>query len=674
MIQLRNLILATGAILLLCTKLEAQDIGGSIVSGYKERKDKALIALNRFTKADINRVNALVDLMTTGFIQKQREELLPYHEEAITLSRKLDYARGLAVCYIWKGNYFRGIKKMETAHLFYDSAIQLGRDSYNNDLLKFKADGHRAKAWIYYEQENYYTALNHFFEALKYYESRNSNTAMNIYTMITIIYSRVNNFQQAIVYATKNVTLADQGVDTAMQLQAYLSLVEIYIGNNELVPAINYLNKMKPYMPDPVQLMLNSGYYMNWGLVYFKQQQYDSSLVYYQQAYTVASGTRHDENKTTALYYLSKNALKLGKLDAAKKYADENLLLAKEMNAKIGKINALLNLSDYYHQTNNNTTAFNLLEKAAALKDSLLAEANINQINTLAAVYESDKKENEIIQLQTEKQIQAGVVQQKSILNKLFILAIVVLLFFIYLGYTNFKKGQQIAKQQQALQQQKIIELEKNKQLLTIDAMLKGQEEERSRIAKDLHDGLGSLLSGTKLSFMNVKEAVVLSTENKILFEKSLSMLDNTIGDLRKVAQNLMPEALVKFGLHEALRDFCDAIQSSSGIKLLYQQFGEKRKLNNTAEIFTYRIVQELVNNAVKHAEASEILVQLAIGKIKTGITVEDNGKGYDKTILTHTKGAGQANINYRVQYFNGTCDIVTSPGKGTSVSIELTV
>ncbi|MBC7868347.1 MAG: hypothetical protein H7X88_12500 [Gloeobacteraceae cyanobacterium ES-bin-316] len=263
-------------------------------------------------------------------------------------------------------------------------------------------------------------------------------------------------------------------------------------------------------------------------------------------------------------------------------------------------------------------------------------------------------------------------VKQKSLLNNVFIASIIGLLVLGYLGFTNFKKGQQLAKQQQAIQDQKIIELEKTRQLNSIDAMLKGQEEERSRIAKDLHDGVGSLLSGTKMSFMNVKEAVVLSSENRILFEKSLAMLDNTIGDLRKVAQNLMPEALVKFGLQEALRDFCDSIQSSSGIKLRYQQFGENRKLNNTAEVFTYRIIQELVNNAVKHAEATEIMVQLSLGKSKTSIAVEDNGKGFDKKMLEDSKGVGQANINYRVQYFNGTCDVVTSPDKGTSVNIEL--
>jgi signal transduction histidine kinase len=133
-----------------------------------------------------------------------------------------------------------------------------------------------------------------------------------------------------------------------------------------------------------------------------------------------------------------------------------------------------------------------------------------------------------------------------------------------------------------------------------------------------------------------------------------------------------MPEALVKFGLNDALRDFCDSIQTSTGIEMIYQHVGEERKLNNTAEVFIFRMVQELVNNAIKHACASQIIVQLSMSEKKIGITVEDDGKGFDKNYLSSARGSGMDNINYRVQYFNGRSDIVTSPGSGTSVNIEL--
>lgn len=293
-------------------------------------------------------------------------------------------------------------------------------------------------------------------------------------------------------------------------------------------------------------------------------------------------------------------------------------------------------------------------------RDSLFSQENKNAIAKLES-----EKEVTILKTSNEK---------KLTLNKILIGSATGFILFTLLGYRNFKNKQKVSSQQQELQKQKITELEKDKQLLAIDAMLKGQEEERSRIAKDLHDGLGGMLSGTKLSFINMKENLILTPENAVQFDKSLSMLDNTIADLRKVAHNLMPEALVKFGLQEAVRDFCSSIQSSANLKVVYQPLGQNVKLSNTAEVFTYRIIQELVNNAVKHAEATQIIVQLNIYNNKVSIAVEDDGKGYDVNALANSKGAGMDNIKYRVQYFNGTIDTVTSAGNGTSVNVELRV
>lgn len=427
-------------------------------------------------------------------------------------------------------------------------------------------------------------------------------------------------------------------------------------------------------MPDPVEIQVNFGYYLKKGHINFRMEKYREAFDDYRQAYGYALKGGHKNSISASLQALSNTALKLNNSEAAKSYAMQNLALADAINTKKARLEALMNLSEYYKRTGNSKKAFELLEQAMVIKDSLLSENNIKQVNVLAAIYESEKQQKEILLLQNEKEKQVEAVKQKNMLNIVFIASIIILLFIGYLGFNNFRKSQQIARDQQEIQHQKIIELEKDKQLITVDAMLKGQEEERSRIAKDLHDGLGSLLSGTKLSFMNVRENLVLTAENNALFDRSLSMLDNTIGDLRKVAQNLMPEALVKFGLQEALRDFCNTIQSSTDTKVVYQQFGEIRKLNNTAEVFIYRIVQELVANIIRHAQATEIMVQLMMDDDATSLTVEDNGKGFDKNVLQYKKGAGIRNITYRVQYLNGTLDIDTTPGNGTSVNIQLPI
>ena len=180
------------------------------------------------------------------------------------------------------------------------------------------------------------------------------------------------------------------------------------------------------------------------------------------------------------------------------------------------------------------------------------------------------------------------------------------------------------------------------------------------------------MLSGVKLSFVNLKEKLILPAEYQVNFERSINQLDNTISELRKIAHNLMPEVLVNFGLEEALRDFCRSMQTSSGIAIVYQQLGEDRKLNSQAEINIYRIVQELVNNALKHSGAQQIIVQLTKNDRKTTVTVEDDGKGFDPKTTEVKKSAGLRNIKNRINYFNGVLDIASDPGNGTSVSIEL--
>ncbi len=639
---------------------------------FEKIKNKAIDNLKAFPNQDTSRARALVRIIKTASFLKQMKELKPYADEALELSRKTGYTKGLAECYRFMGSYYKSSLDTRNAHIYFDSVILVTQPTTNNVLQELRAQAMRWKGMIYYDQENYYESLNYLFEALKYYEEQNNDISIYIYSSVSIIYVRLNNLDQAAYYAKRNAALAEKKFNHIYQAQAYLTLVDISVQKGEFHLATYYLDKIKPFMPDSVETIINFAYYELRGLISYQEQHYDTAFAYYKEAYKYATGSGHTISTNTALYYLTTIALKLGKTDLAKQYATENLAVAEKINAKGGKIKALVNLSDYYHQTGNNNKAFDYLQQAAMLKDSLLSETNVKQANTLAAIYETDKKQKEISRLQSEKQTQEASVRSKSTLNMIFIATIIGLLVFGYLAYRTIKSEQQVANQQQEIQQQRISELEKDRQLVTVNAMLKGQEEERSRIAKDLHDGLGGMLSGVKLSFMNMKQNMVLPAENLRAFNRSLTMLDNTIAELRKVAHNLMPETLVRFGLEESLKDFCQSIQATSNIDIIYQQFGEERRLGAQAEITVYRVVQELVNNALKHADATRIIVQLTKSPTTTSITVEDNGKGFNADELGIKKGAGFSNIKYRVNYFKGTLDVCSQPGNGTSINIEL--
>ena len=560
----------------------------------------------------------------------------------------------------------------------------------------------------------------------KYGDNKYDSTEGAIYTLIAYGYSWQDNANEAIKYFLKTKDIGERLNNNGFIATGYSGLAVVYHLNKDFTTAIENYEKAMPFYTNdyPESQKYEGANLGNLGYAYYQLSQtidtniksnlssYISTLqkaVFYNKlSLEVAKQSKEKSiGMVKATINLCLEYLALSKIDSAVYYYDLSgilLLQVKDQDAHCehfynkGQIaffkkdfktaltayNTSLQIAqkityqeyiyeNYYsiylcnQQLGNFKEAFIYFKKYSIHKDSLLNRSKIVEGTNLKNKYLTQIKENEIDKLNANN-------KQKSTLNKFLVATGIGLILFGLLAYRNFTNKQKVSSQQQELQKQKITDLERDKQLLAIDAMLQGQEEERSRIAKDLHDGLGGMLSGTKLSFINMKENLLLTPENVVQFDKSLSMLDNTIADLRKVAHNLMPEALVKFGLQEAVRDFCNSIQSSASLKVVYQPLGQNVKLSNTAEVFTYRIIQELVNNAVKHAEATQIIVQLNIYNNKVSIAVEDDGKGYDVNAPAISKGAGMDNIKYRVQYFNGTIDTVTSAGNGTSVNIELIV
>lgn len=229
-------------------------------------------------------------------------------------------------------------------------------------------------------------------------------------------------------------------------------------------------------------------------------------------------------------------------------------------------------------------------------------------------------------------------------------------------------------RQQRKWQRQRIRELETEKQLAATEAVLKGEEQERGRLAQDLHDGLGGLLSGIKYSLDTMKGSVPLHSGNRLAIERSMDMLDSSIREMRRVAKHMMPETLVKFGLDTALRDCCNDIHQSGSLQVMYQSIGmEGVELEQGAAITIYRIVEELLGNILKHAGATQAIVQLSRSGHQLSITVEDDGRGFDTSILQSGQGMGWSIIRSRIGYLRGQLNVQSSPGKGSSVLIELT-
>jgi signal transduction histidine kinase len=158
-------------------------------------------------------------------------------------------------------------------------------------------------------------------------------------------------------------------------------------------------------------------------------------------------------------------------------------------------------------------------------------------------------------------------------------------------------------------------------------------------------------------------------------FERNIDLLDSSIKELRRVAHSMMPEVLIKYGLDAALRDYCTFINTSGIIKVIYQSHGlENIGTNQTVNVTIYRVIQELLNNIVKHASATTAIVEINKEGQKIVITVDDDGKGFDQAALQNGNGIGWANITNRLNYLKARVDIQSETGKGTSVNIDFDV
>lgn len=291
---------------------------------------------------------------------------------------------------------------------------------------------------------------------------------------------------------------------------------------------------------------------------------------------------------------------------------------------------------------------------------------------------ESEKKEQQLHLAKLETQQKNNDINTfkkllafKEKINTYYIFFIVFFIVLILLLLYAYKQRAKSMKQRDELHALALEKEKQNSKISTLTALLEGQEQERGRLARDLHDGLGGLLSGTKhqLSYLNPNHSE--NIEEGI--SKSIGQIDEAVEELRRVAHNLMPDLLLKYGLEAAIQDFASRV-SNSALEIHTEFINYSNSISQEKQLIVYRIIQELVNNAIKHAHTSEIIVQISEEENLLNLIVEDNGSGFDPKSLSMRKTAGFHNIEIRVQFLKGTMNITSEPNVGTSVELQIPI
>ena len=609
-----------------------------------------------------------------------------YLENGHTLVKKLNWNFSTAYYYDIKAVTRLFAFKNDSANLLYDTAISFYQKAVTDNRNKKEAGDARlsiatcngTKGDILSAKGKSKEAISAYINALEAWKASDDPQKIlaigTYYSNISIVYNNLGQFDKALEY--EKLSLSYRVRDTNEEATAYslIYLSRDFSKIDQFDSALIYLARAKPIVEKLNSHRLNYHYYSKMGSVSRLKKNYREAIPYYENALSEAKLANN------ALYILSSQELlgicyeKLEEYSTARKYLEPALAAALKSNTVLEIVPILNELIIVEENTNNKSQAFVYLKQLTTLKDSLNSDGSKRAVAEIENKYQASEKEKEIVQLNADKRIQSLSIKQKSTLNYFLIGSLAALIIVAFLVYRNFRNRHQLARKQDELQQQRIRELEKDKQLVAVDAMLKGQEDERSRLAKDLHDGLGGLLSGVKFSLSNMKDNLIITPDNMTVFERSLDMIDTSIKELRRVAHNMMPEMLMKFGLDEALKEYCNTINTAKLLTIKYQSLGMAARLDKSIEIIIYRIVQELLNNTMKHAVASEAFVQIIREGNRLNVVVEDNGKGFDANLMENNKGAGLANVRSRVDYLKGQLDIHAEPGKGTLVNIEFNV
>jgi two-component system NarL family sensor kinase len=625
--------------------------------GQGGKKD-SLIKLLNTAKKDSSAVAVYMQLVML-YEDSEPAKAIHYCRMAETLSRKINYDPGIYKAMSYLGSLFVTTSKFDSALYCYKQCLKVAQkqnDSLNIGVSLFNIGS------TYRYLDDLQSALDYSLQAVKAIEaSDNKRLLVQMNNGLQLLYYSLPNFPMAISYGEKAVRQSRELKDDNLLLMCLSNLCMAYKDSKLLGKARAGLMESLRLAEQAGNIYARSAIYLNLAGVFHKLSDYGLMKKYAEQALMLYRQIGEAEGEGVALRALAIVHLQEGNYQLAKDLTQQAYAIADSNNFRLDKADCLKMLAQVAFAMQDLRTGDILSNKGQELAEEIMRESYLKTAAEYEKKYESGKKDEQIL-------LQNAQLAKRKFFNYILAGSVITLLLISFLFYRNYQ-------QKQKLQEQRISELEKEKQLSAAQAVLKGEEQERTRLAKDLHDGLGGMMSGIKYSLQTMKRNQIMTPENQLAFERSMEMLDSSINEMRRVAHNMMPEALVKFGLDVALKDFCNDINTSGALVINCQSIGvADAAIEQSTAITIYRIVQELVNNTMKHAAAKTAIVQITKTNDVIAITVEDDGKGFDPVILNASKGIGWTNIQSRISYLKGRSDVKSEPGKGTSVHIELSI
>jgi len=405
--------------------------------------------------------------------------------------------------------------------------------------------------------------------------------------------------------------------------------------------------------------------------IHRRLNEHELALVQFQQALSLCDDLGETVLCTKVLQNLSAEYWALGRKDEAFEQMEEALKVARRMKWSALEAEILIELHDWYNELGRTADALKHLQAHVALADSLNKVRYDDQLARSEALYGAEKKERRIVEQEQALKLAENEDRRKSLQRNALIGSTIALAILAFLLFRVMRNRQRLAEQQKALHDQQVDQLLAQQELKSINAMLEGQENERDRMGKDLHDRLGSMLGGIKANMAALEDRVEAMREDQ-QYQKVNKLLDQTVSELRQISHDMAAATLSRFGLEKALNDLRDTLHINGRLHVELNTFGLDQRLERSVEIALYRIIQELVSNVLKHAKASELTIGVTRAPGRLSVVVSDNGAGFDPSSVSG--GMGLSNVRSRATAIGATVQVDSAPGKGTTVSVECVV
>ncbi len=610
-----------------------------------------LVPASSLVIRDTTRVFRLVELALEQHRNGSPDSSDYYFKQADALADKMNFENGkLHVV----GNYsvflYGQLRYSEALH-YAEKALQISLRRHNNPraaaayntiALQYQAQGK-----LKYAAQNLMLAIA-ISSKISQPVAKDLSDRRKYLNNLSSLFLDLNDIEKGRRYALQSLEIALQLKDTIAAGNSLINVMVAETLSGNLTDAEKYGKQYLTIGRSHGDIQMQIKALNNLADVYRRQKRYPMALDSYNKALAILPETLPG-NKVYSLSGISTVFKEMGDIKRAEVYFEKAFLIAEQELGRTQLIDMYLAGAEIKEALGDYRKALAFRKEHERLNDSLRNQEAQQTIQELEVQYQTAQNKKTIAERDLKIVEQGAELDRKNKWIIIYIALITVLvLSFIFIRLIQMQK-------------RKTASIEQKRKLL--EAQLKGEEKERARTAKELHDGVASILSAAKLHINSIHQSTPVYSELN-------QLLEIAVQEIRNISHNLAPEMILQEGLAYAIRSFCHRINRSD-IRIDCYLLGEIPSLRKNSQLLIYRIVQEAVTNILKHAEASEAIIQLVGEDDRLLITIEDNGKGFDFKQI-QSQGIGFRNLHARVKMLRGDLDIRSVIGNGTSVFIEI--